>query len=460
MKQYLLLIILLVLSSFSVADESRKIISSDGDGTIFIELEADTLNPYLQAQTLITLRLYRDPNSYDAAMSFPDLSDPVVGENVVLRSIDINERRYKQFKNEQLYTVTERQYVAYPEQSGSMTIGPSIFKGHIVQGGTIKFVLTESNILEFNVRPIPETYTGNIWIPARSIELYQDFQPTGDSIDIGKPISRNLFISATGLGSGHIPSINSEEIPGFRVYPRQTKHEELEHAESGLIAVMQQEVALVPTAVGKFEIPELTVPWWNTLKDMEELAIFPGKTISILPENANAEEDSKSGYEDNQDTSLMSGYTSFINQSKERNYFFILIISLLIIFFMIGVFLSKRTGSFSRTWHSKNKLLKQALSACYRNDADQARIFIIGYFTECYPDSHIRSLKDIEKYTNSELLAEFIKLESVLYSKSNEAWNGNILAKHLKAWHAGNNSMINSRTGVFLPKLHPLSYGE
>ena len=270
-------IVLLPVIALAVPEDDGEIIYGSDDGTILIELQADTLSPYLQAQTLITLRLYRDPDSFDAAMSYPELSDPLIDRNVMLRNIEVNERRYRQYKDNKLYTVTERQYVVYPEQSGHMRIGPSIFKGHIVKGGTIQFVQIDSNVLDLDVRPIPESFTGNIWIPARSIELYQDFQPTDDSFEIGKPLSRNLFISATGLGSGHIPSFHSEQIPGFRVYPRQTKREELEHAESGLIAVLQQELAMVPTAVGEYEIPAIQVPWWNTIKDKEEVASFPGK---------------------------------------------------------------------------------------------------------------------------------------------------------------------------------------
>ncbi len=461
---YRLAFFLLVIPKIAIADNNNDdtvYVNDDvSKETIIVELEANTLSPYIQAQTIIKLRLFRDATSFDAAMSYPELSDPITSKNVMLRNIGINKRRYRMYKNNRLYVVTEQEYVLYPEQSGELIIGPSIFQGHIVKGGTISFVEVESNIINLDVRPIPQTYSGNIWIPARSVELYQDFQPPSSSLEVGKPISRNLFLSATGLGSGHIPSFKPPQSTGFRVYPRQTERKELEHAESGLIAVLQQEIVFVPTVEGTFEVPEISVPWWNTIKDKEEIAYFPGKTLKILPtkDTESAQKKRGGGIAD----SIQSIFT---NSSKNKliiknnlKYIVLTIVSIAILF-STYLFLIKKNLYHVRR-NQSSVAYRKFLHACNQNDAKSAEKHLINFINNYNTDFKIRSLSELAFKVNEEFKQELLLLNSYIYSSKNINWNGDNTAEALKKWKKQNKHLFKSISSSQLPKLYPLALGE
>ena len=49
----------------------------------------------------------------------------------------------------------------------------------------------------------------------------------------------------------------------------------------GVVASMTATVGIVPTQEGKLEIPEIRIPWWNTITDRQEEAVIPARTMIV-----------------------------------------------------------------------------------------------------------------------------------------------------------------------------------
>ncbi|MCG8325417.1 MAG: hypothetical protein MI673_07865 [Thiotrichales bacterium] len=446
--------------SGATAEEEETVYLSDevDHKTVFIELQADTLNPYVHSQVLVTLRLYRDSSSFHAAMSYPKLYDPLMNKEGMLRSIDVNSRNYKTVKDFRNYNVTERQYVLYPETSGVHILVPARYEGQIVKGGTINFVEVDSNKITLNVRPIADIFDGNVWIPARSVELYQDFQPPEGSIRVGTPISRILFFSATGLGSGHVPSFFIPEIEGFRIYPRRTERKEIVNPEKGLIAVLQQEVVLVPTISGTFTIPAIEVPWWNTLKDQLETASFPGKSVTVLPAGDNAEsgsnEDSRSPIQ------VSGGYTPGVSGLVKGKLLTVTMTLLAIILIAGSVYYGYRIRTGDRTGRRADFLFKRVVDACFKNEPKAAETAILAYMKVAAPEVHSRSIEHVAMQTDADLRDLLLELDAHIYAAGENTWRGKPLAEKLIIWDKHRKQRQQTDMSEILPCMYPLASGK
>ena len=50
----------------------------------------------------------------------------------------------------------------------------------------------------------------------------------------------------------------------------------------GITARQVTVVGIVPTRAGTLTLPEISIPWWNTQTDREEVAIIPAMTYEVL----------------------------------------------------------------------------------------------------------------------------------------------------------------------------------
>jgi hypothetical protein len=53
--------------------------------------------------------------------------------------------------------------------------------------------------------------------------------------------------------------------------------------DQSLISLRQTSLAIIPTQAGNFVLPEITVPWFNTLTQQTEYATIPARSITVAP---------------------------------------------------------------------------------------------------------------------------------------------------------------------------------
>ena len=258
----------------------------DGPGAL-LELEASPKNPYVQAQVVVTVRVL-------SRVAFSgDLGQPEI-PGILLEKLD-PDRQYTAVRNGLQYRVDERRYAMFPQKSGPLTIPPVDLTGEYVdpsmglspRSGQRKFRL-RSDAFSLDVRSIPAAFTGKVWLPASKLSLKEVWKPDIAKLAAGDAVTRTLSIRAESVSAGVLPEwdlgVSSQD---FRQYPDQAVTKE-DKTGTGMTSQREQKIALIPVGPGKYTLPALEIPWWNTVEDKMEVARLPARTFEVTPGTAKA----------------------------------------------------------------------------------------------------------------------------------------------------------------------------
>lgn len=257
----------------------------DTDAELFLKVEADSTDPYVQAQVLYTLRFYRRVNIAQARLDEPSTSDALVqkiGEDI----------SYNTELNGLQYAVTERKYAIFPQKSGSLIIAPVALTAEVVSGrqpgfnGFFNSPITHtrrvtSNAITLNVRPAPPEAQSKHWLPAQELEIKQEWSGDFSRMQVGEPLTRTLIIIAKGTTVGVLPELNSNIAdPSLKNYPDQPIIKELQKPE-GIYAMREEKIALIASKAGVYHLPAIEVPWFNTGTQHMQIASIPAVTLTV-----------------------------------------------------------------------------------------------------------------------------------------------------------------------------------
>jgi hypothetical protein len=261
---------------------------------VFMEASLDQDTVYVQAQAVLTVRIYHSVSLFDdsslSPLQVPDARIEKLGDT----------RTYEKQINGIRHGVIEMRYALYPQQSGDLTIPAQEFSATMVQdipevstaAATSqpavatspkpgKLMRVTSAPLPLKVKPQPANYPANTpWLPARSISLSENWSPDPAHTQIGDSLTRTLVIKAEGLSSAQLPPLPATDVSALRRYPDQPQLNNQVN-ERGLVGSREEREALVPNRPGAIEIPAVDVVWWNTLEDHLEHSALPARTLQV-----------------------------------------------------------------------------------------------------------------------------------------------------------------------------------
>ncbi|AMB87557.1 protein BatD [Pseudomonas agarici] len=251
---------------------------------VFIEANLDQDSVYVQAQAVLTLRIYHSVSLYDDSSLSPlQVSDgriELLGES----------RTYEKLINGVRHGVIELRYAIYPQHSGKLTIPAQVFSATLVDIGQDqvpavpkpgKLIHVSSAEMTLDVKPQPSTWPADTpWLPARSLSLSESWSPEPEHSQVGDSLTRSLTVKAEGLSSAQLPPLPTTSLSGLRRYPDQPQLDN-QNSERGLIGSREEREALVPTHSGSFELPAVAVIWWNTYEDHMERSSLPARTLQV-----------------------------------------------------------------------------------------------------------------------------------------------------------------------------------
>ena len=253
-----------------------------GVAEVFLTSEVDFNETYVQAQVLLTIKIYRS-----VATRQPALRDPTVTGVEVLSETAGDDRSYEAVIDGTAYNVVERVYALYPQESGSIEISPARFEARVLRNGRItgrKVFESEPQVITVQpIPPRPAEFPDAVWLPARDLQLSEDWSRDPEEVKAGEPLTRHVTISALGQLETQIPALDVPMADGINVYP--DKPELSRRIESGGIrGIRKDQYAMIGVTPGVGAIlPALEVPWWNTEASKWEVARLPERIIRILP---------------------------------------------------------------------------------------------------------------------------------------------------------------------------------
>lgn len=268
---------------------ARESVADEGEGrTLFIETEVDNLEPYVQSQVRLIIRLFQSVNAniLDGTLTEPELEDAVVqrlGDDV----------RYQTRRGDQGYIVIERRYAVFAAASGAFEIPPILFDGHVADAAYRQALRDRffsrgrrtrlrSDPIRLDVRPRPEEFDGAHWLPARDLTLKETWSEEKPAFRVGEPVTRTISLQAQGLDITQLPELDIASIEGAKVYPDKPASKRWADNE-WVFGMREQKLAVVPTRAGTFTVPEVRLAWWDTKADAQRIALIPAREINVLP---------------------------------------------------------------------------------------------------------------------------------------------------------------------------------
>jgi len=414
---------------------------------VFIEASLDQPSVYVQAQAILTLRVYHSVALYDDSNLTPlHLQDAIVeqlGES----------RTYEKLINGVRHGVIEVRYGIYPQHSGELQIPALTFSATQVDnqpGNTStpsapkpgKMVHVTSTEIPLQVKPKPEDYPATAaWLPARSLSLSESWNPEPDHSKVGDSLTRTLTLKAEGLSSAQLPPLPATDVNGLRRYPDLPQLSN-QVTDNGLIGSREEREALVPTRVGQVELPAVELVWWNTHEDRLERSYLPARTLQVAA-NTSLAADTPTGagpIADSDDSSLWLWQLSTL----------LLACTTLIGFglwwrarWQPAILRAAQTGPSPRT------LLDDIKRASLANDPQATRQALDAWARQ-------------QPETLAEMAARFVLLSDALdglngalYSETGQYWQGEELWKAIRSIPAAEREQDTASESSSLPPLYP-----
>lgn len=253
---------------------------------VFIDASLDQDSVYVQAQSILTLRIYHSVSLYDDSSL-----TPLEITNARVESLG-EAKTYEKLLNGIRHGVIELRYAIYPQQSGELSIPGQVFTATLAErAGSQNFnpfgprqgrvTRIRSPQLNLQVKAKPAEFPADApWLPARSLSLVEAWSPEPDQARVADSLTRSLLLKVDGLSSAQLPPLPTTQATGLRRYPDQPQLAN-QASEQGLIGSREEREALVASQAGTVELAPINMHWWNTLEDRLELATLPGRTLQI-----------------------------------------------------------------------------------------------------------------------------------------------------------------------------------
>ncbi|MEW6989475.1 BatD family protein [Colwelliaceae bacterium 6441] len=417
---------------------------------LFITTDISAKEVYVQQQLSLTVKLH-----FAAELKRGSLTEPsLTGANITQVGKDkeadtiINGRRYR---------VIERTYAISPQQSGNFVLKSPVFSGEIMQpstrrSGFLSFAETKpvsviGEEIPLTIRPIPADYQA-AWLPSELLTIHQEWQPSLDSFIVGEPITRVITLTAAGLSEEQLPDINMVMPKGLKVYPDQAElHTGMNNER--LVSQKVRNFAIVANKPGTYQLPAITIPWWNTLTNQFQEAQIPAQTITVAANPEQAVEKPvvlASELPITKNQSDIPTKTITIHQTSWLQWLF-LALWLLTSFTWLFTYLRQKKLTSQQIKPTKvNDHYLALLAACKQNNGEQVLSLLTPWYNSISSIKITTIAAIIQHCQQDELIKAINELQQCFYSKEKQHWQGKQL---MKAIIAANKQQDNYPTTPF-----------
>jgi hypothetical protein len=427
---------------------SNNMQGTSGKDAYFLEVTTDRKTAWVQSEIIYTVRFFTSINISRPTLSEPETSDP----DAIIEQLG-QVASYQKLVNGMPYSVNELRFAVYPQHSGTLTFKPILFEGRVpgtrsnslfdqfMQPGTIKRMRSKS--VSVKVKPRPANIAANEWLPAENLSIEEEWSEDITQLRTGEPVTRTLTIKAEGLTAEQLNDVEFEEITGVKQYPDKAVTEN-QPKRDGITGIKQIKVAMIPAQEGKFVIPEISIPWWNTRTGKQEYARLPETVIEAtgiastaqLPPiemlAPQAQSNVQPGGSETQTTTtsdesiIEQGYWPWISLALAVGW-----ITTTLLFFRNNRShkAQKKPVSLPPILPLQNAVDK----ACSKGDAINTKDALLEWAAVRWPGQSITSLADIANASPPELSTQIMALNSALYSPHAVNWEPKALRS---AFHA------------------------
>jgi hypothetical protein len=421
---------------------------------LFITTDASATDIYVQQQITLKVKLHFATELKRGSLTEPTLA----GANILQIGKD---KESENIINGKRYRIIERIYAISPQQSGTVILKSPVFSGEIIMPSTRR-----SNFLSFadtkpisvvgdnitlTVKAIPEQVSGT-WLPSELLALHQEWQPEPSQFKAGDPITRTITLTAAGLSQAQLPKLTMTVPHGLKVYPDQ---DELHTGLNNERLVSQKVVnfAIVASQPGEYQLPEITIPWWNTITNKAEIAKIAGQKITVLP-NPDVIQTPVAAIPNSETerptTAAPVAQTVIVQETSLWPWIFLplWLITLLAWFISTKRPFGKKKNQ-AKSSNSVNNAYLELMAACKQNNGEAALTHLMPWARSQSANAaeaeSLTTLDALHSHFNDQTFSgAVIELQQSYYGKTPGQWLGNNLLQAIQSLHKKSHKAMNS----------------
>ena len=412
-----------------------------GEHRVFVELDSATPSPYVGQQARLSARLY-----YSLPVDDRIAEKPYANDLPVRRSAP--ERNYRVERAGHEFEVLEQAFSLFASQAGPLQLSPAIYRVTIVDNEDERRIIRRSDSLTLQVKPPPASYSGEFWLPAIDLQLSQHWGHDENQLQVGDSLDWSLDIIARGLPAESLPAdLLLQNNDRLRIYADQAVLDN--RFENGqIIGHLKQRYAVIVTEPGTIELPPLKLKWWDVVNDHETEARLEGRVLNISGRDA---KEGVAGQKDNPARALVS-----LPRFGDGAWIMLLasLLSVAVVTLTFGR-LKPRLLLRIDTMSQRRRTRRRLKQACLSNDTAAARLAVIDWARQRWPEATIVGLRQISgEGVSVELRQQLGKLDAALFARKPIAWRGQALWDSLHGISSGRRSRSRNRISR-LPGLYP-----
>lgn len=446
----------------------------DGSDPVFVETQIDRDSVYVQQQLLFTVRVFASVSLENLHLTKPDFDNATIKQ--------LSETTFRRDINDTPYAVHELTYVIFPQQPGELTIPELVFSAVEVvrsrslfdfpgQGRTVRRL---SKQLLVHVKPIPKSFSGSVWLPARNLTLTESWDGNPQHLVIGESITRHIGIRADGVLAAQLPTLDPLTLANAKIYADQPTLDDKQDA-SGTHSTRVENMALIPTQAGPLRLPETKIVWWDVDSDREKTATLSAQSLQIIAGAASANKSAAQPTATTTkntaapasnsaisaltlDTDSSSGTTSLLRWQ--------LLSGALLLLWLLTVFLywrSRRPPIDKNTADplavsNEQQAWQLLLTACRNNEPATARRALLQWSRLYFDSPALHSIDQLQQFSvDTTLKRELQQLDNRLFGALHGSgeWNGETFLQTIK--NLKNQFSKKPKAAAQLPPLYPVT---
>ena len=396
---------------------------------LFLRSEIEQQQLYVQQMTYYQVSIF-----FNGDLQRGSLSEPVVdGASVTQVGQDVEG---SELVNGIRYRTITRRYAITPQRSGNFTISAPTFSGEMIDRDSARYnyfartksVVQQGQPVDISVSAIPDNFPGN-WLVAGLVTLTEEWSPDITELKQGEPVTRIITLSAVDVAENQLPEINQGFPQGLRLYQEQPQARSAQR-NGRLVAQKVFTTAVIANKAGELELPELTLPWWNSQTNQLDYARLPARRLTVKA-NAAAESAQVTASAPLAQTPAVAGQA--VASDWQWNHLSSLLLALWCGscggFYLLWQLKTPQQTAVSQQSRVKfdNSKLK---TACKHNDATAAKAELLRFAHQQH-DKRCYSLTELTTLLpNPDLQLQLQQLNAALYNPTVKQWQGDAL------WHS------------------------
>lgn len=400
---------------------------------LFLRAEIEQKQLYVQQLTYYQVSIF-----FNGDLQRGSLSEPVIeGASVTQVGQDVEGT---ELVNGIRYRTITRRYAVTPQRSGNFTISAPTFSGEMIDRDSARYnyfartksVVQQGQAVDISVSAIPDNFPGN-WLVAGLVTLTEEWSPDITELKQGEPVTRIITLSAVDVAENQLPEINQGFPQGLRLYQEQPQARSAQR-NGRLVAQKVFTTAVIANKAGELELPELTLPWWNSQTNQLDYARLPARRLTVKATAAAAPATALTNNTANVPSvpaPAIAGQT--FTDKWQWNHLSSLLLALWcasgVLFYLLWQLKTPKQPAApvpSRVKFDNSKLK----TACKHNDAKAAKTELLRFAHQQH-DKRCNSLTELTALLNdADLQQQLQQLTAALYNPAVERWQGDAL------WHS------------------------